>query len=167
MLLTLFVLDAQDSISVPWLLLLKVYSCYLQKSYWSNTGASKEFVDDESDPMQNRNFEPVSRDLKPGIQVRNLKKSFKNVTAVNKVSVNFYQGEITALLGHNGAGKTTTMSMLTGKEFSFIRMSVLHSFTSLRLSLRILQWNHETISPMYLFVLQFFLKLMNCKFYHR
>ncbi|XP_018909305.2 phospholipid-transporting ATPase ABCA3 isoform X1 [Bemisia tabaci] len=87
---------------------------FTKKSYWSNTGASKEFVDDESDPMQNRNFEPVSRDLKPGIQVRNLKKSFKNVTAVNKVSVNFYQGEITALLGHNGAGKTTTMSMLTG-----------------------------------------------------
>ena len=26
----------------------------------------------------------------------------------------FYEGQITALLGHNGAGKTTTMSMLTG-----------------------------------------------------
>lgn len=28
--------------------------------------------------------------------------------------MNFYNGEITALLGHNGAGKTTTMSILTG-----------------------------------------------------
>ena len=30
------------------------------------------------------------------------------------LSVKFYEGEITALLGHYGAGKTTTMQMLTG-----------------------------------------------------
>ena len=35
-------------------------------------------------------------------------------TAVDNLSLNFYEGEITALLGHNGAGKTTTISMLTG-----------------------------------------------------
>ncbi len=34
--------------------------------------------------------------------------------AVNGISLNIYEGQITALLGHNGAGKTTTMSMLTG-----------------------------------------------------
>lgn len=34
--------------------------------------------------------------------------------AVNSISLNMYEGQITALLGHNGAGKTTTMSMLTG-----------------------------------------------------
>jgi len=28
--------------------------------------------------------------------------------------VDFYKGQITALLGHNGAGKTTLMSILTG-----------------------------------------------------
>jgi len=34
--------------------------------------------------------------------------------AVNKVSIDIYEGDITALLGHKGAGKTTTMLMLTG-----------------------------------------------------
>ena len=34
--------------------------------------------------------------------------------AVDDLSLNLYDGEITALLGHNGAGKTTTISMLTG-----------------------------------------------------
>ena len=30
------------------------------------------------------------------------------------VSMDMYEGEITALLGHNGAGKTTLINMLTG-----------------------------------------------------
>ena len=30
------------------------------------------------------------------------------------MTLNIYEGQITALLGHNGAGKTTTISMLTG-----------------------------------------------------
>ena len=34
--------------------------------------------------------------------------------AVDNLSLNMYEGQITALLGHNGAGKTTTMSMMTG-----------------------------------------------------
>ena len=38
----------------------------------------------------------------------------KEIVAVEGTSLNIYQGQITALLGHNGAGKTTTMSMLTG-----------------------------------------------------
>lgn len=34
--------------------------------------------------------------------------------AVDGISLNMYEGQITALLGHNGAGKTTTISMLIG-----------------------------------------------------
>jgi ATP-binding cassette, subfamily A (ABC1), member 3 len=38
--------------------------------------------------------------------------------AVDNLSLNMFEGQITVLLGHNGAGKTTTMSMLTGNFFA-------------------------------------------------
>ena len=41
-------------------------------------------------------------------------KGSKKKIAVAEMTLNMYEGQITALLGHNGAGKTTTMSMLTG-----------------------------------------------------
>lgn len=36
--------------------------------------------------------------------------------AVQNLSMNMFEGQITVLLGHNGAGKTTTLSMLTGNR---------------------------------------------------
>lgn len=36
--------------------------------------------------------------------------------ALRGVSIDFYKGQITSLLGHNGAGKTTMMSILTGMK---------------------------------------------------
>ena len=46
------------------------------------------------------------------IVVRNLKKSFGDVKAVDGVSFEARDGEITVLLGPNGAGKTTALRML-------------------------------------------------------
>jgi len=46
------------------------------------------------------------------IVVKNLRKSFGKVKAVNGVSFTARDGEITGLLGPNGAGKTTTLRML-------------------------------------------------------
>ena len=40
--------------------------------------------------------------------------------AVDSLTVNFYENQITGLLGFNGSGKTTTMFMLCGK-LSFFR----------------------------------------------
>lgn len=46
------------------------------------------------------------------IKVSNLHKSFGKVKAVNGISFQANDGEITGLLGPNGAGKTTTLRML-------------------------------------------------------
>jgi len=51
------------------------------------------------------------------IQISNLKKSYKNVHALNGVNVNISNGEFFGLLGPNGAGKTTTINILTGLVF--------------------------------------------------
>jgi ABC-2 type transport system ATP-binding protein len=47
------------------------------------------------------------------IDVKNLKRTFGDFTAVNDITFNVAQGEIFAFLGPNGAGKSTTIKMLT------------------------------------------------------
>jgi ATP-binding cassette subfamily A (ABC1) protein 3 len=53
-----------------------------------------------------------------GIKISNITKIFKQLgtfkKAVNNLSLNIYEGQISVLLGHNGAGKSTTISMITG-----------------------------------------------------
>ncbi len=45
-----------------------------------------------------------------------LKKSFKNRTVVNDISVHIKRGECVGLLGPNGAGKTTSFYMIVGLQ---------------------------------------------------
>lgn len=47
------------------------------------------------------------------IEIRNLKKTFDNFTAVDSLNLQIETGEFFGLLGPNGAGKTTTISMLS------------------------------------------------------
>jgi ABC-2 type transport system ATP-binding protein len=50
----------------------------------------------------------------PALSVRNLRKSFGSVVAVDDVSFSLNRGELVGLLGPNGAGKSTTVSMIAG-----------------------------------------------------
>jgi len=46
------------------------------------------------------------------IEVRGLTKEFKEITAVDSLSLNVYRGDVFGFLGPNGAGKSTTIRML-------------------------------------------------------
>ncbi|XP_037335370.2 phospholipid-transporting ATPase ABCA1-like [Pungitius pungitius] len=87
-------------------------------SYWCGTASTAA-----ADPAALQNstehdeyLEKPSPNMKAGVSVRNLVKIYKTgkKLAVDGLSMDFYQNQITSFLGHNGAGKTTTMSILTG-----------------------------------------------------
>ena len=48
------------------------------------------------------------------IEIKNLRKSFGEVKAVNDLSFKVKKGELFAFLGVNGAGKSTTISIMCG-----------------------------------------------------
>uniref|UniRef100_A0A8C8BJC9 P-type phospholipid transporter n=1 Tax=Otus sunia TaxID=257818 RepID=A0A8C8BJC9_9STRI len=75
----------------------------VQESYWLGSRNPKA---EETTPTG----------LIPGVCIQNLVKIFANrpKPAIDGINITFYEGQITAFLGHNGAGKTTTMSILTG-----------------------------------------------------
>ena len=47
------------------------------------------------------------------IQVKELVKTYADLTAVDHISFNVEKGDVVGILGPNGAGKTTTMKILT------------------------------------------------------
>lgn len=101
---------------------------FLLPSYWRPEHYRRRRYADSSanakDDAKNNNLdpsvcEPAPSNMKAGISIKNLRKSFKAETggvkvAVDGLSLDMYEDQITALLGHNGAGKTTTISMLVG-----------------------------------------------------
>jgi multiple sugar transport system ATP-binding protein len=50
------------------------------------------------------------------VELRNIKKRFKDVTALDNVSFSINDGEFFVLLGPTGAGKTTTLRVIAGLE---------------------------------------------------
>ncbi|XP_045022765.1 phospholipid-transporting ATPase ABCA7 isoform X6 [Bubalus bubalis] len=87
-----------------------------RRSYWfgSQTPKGPAPVLAAQDP--NVLVEEAPPGLIPGVSIRGLEKRFPGnpQPALCGLSLDFYQGHITAFLGHNGAGKTTTMSILSG-----------------------------------------------------
>jgi ABC-2 type transport system ATP-binding protein len=70
------------------------------------------------DTIQKIMTQPLERkivsDGVPAIIIKNLVKTFEDVTAVDDVSLEIMEGELFSLLGPNGAGKTTTINILNG-----------------------------------------------------
>ena len=109
------------------------------KSYWCGTSHSKENqnnkvpvesklsnskeYDDDYDniAIDSQNFEAIPDHLRRKeddnqfIQINNLSKKFgSKFYAINNLTVEMFEDQIFALLGHNGAGKTTTINVLCG-----------------------------------------------------
>ena len=92
-----------------------------EKKFWVGDSDTKTLVDPNInfDPLfavAGQSFETEPKDEKIGVQIRNMTKIYPtgNKLAVDQLSINFYENQITSFLGHNGAGKTTTLSIITG-----------------------------------------------------
>ena len=70
--------------------------------------------------------------MKTAIKINDLTKKYKDVTAVDRLNLEIYEGELFSLLGVNGAGKTTTIKMLstlvkpTSGDADIFDYSILH-----------------------------------------
>ena len=57
---------------------------------------------------------PDLEENKPVLSLKDIMKVYPGVVALNKVSIDFYPGEVHALIGENGAGKSTFIKTITG-----------------------------------------------------
>ncbi|KAM9222080.1 ATP-binding cassette sub-family A member 10-like [Leptosomus discolor] len=96
----------------------------LKPSYWmrSRRVSAREMPRTAASPEEllGDDIEPVPPEFigKEAIRLNNIKKAYKKkgkkTEALRGLSLNIYEGQITALLGHSGAGKTTLLNVLSG-----------------------------------------------------
>ncbi|XP_049274469.1 phospholipid-transporting ATPase ABCA3-like isoform X2 [Rhipicephalus sanguineus] len=90
-----------------------------KKSYWYTEldhDSEMEGVAGQEGNNDDNVFEPPPPDAHTTIALSHVTKKFRgtNKKAVDDLSLEIFDGQLTVLLGHNGAGKTTTMNMITG-----------------------------------------------------
>ncbi|NXO13889.1 ABCAA protein, partial [Oriolus oriolus] len=99
---------------------------WLKASYWmrSRRRSSRDVPRSTANPEEllGDDVEPVPPEFlgKEAIRLHNIKKAYKKdkkTEALRGLSLNIYEGQITALLGHSGAGKTTLLNVLSGLSF--------------------------------------------------
>jgi ABC-type sugar transport system ATPase subunit len=61
-----------------------------------------------------KTFSDPSQVVQPTVEVQHISKRFPGVVALDDVSLQFFPGEIHAIVGENGAGKSTLMKILSG-----------------------------------------------------
>jgi len=62
----------------------------------------------------NKTTDEITNDKAPIIEARGISKRFPGVMALNNVSLQFFPGEVHAVVGENGAGKSTLMKIMAG-----------------------------------------------------
>lgn len=99
----------------PWFPFLPSYWCGSSAQHNQETAkvsSSEKLPSSEMEPVDEVQFG------QPSLRAIGLRKVFHSngieKIAVHDFSLDIYEQQVTALLGHNGAGKTTTFNMLTG-----------------------------------------------------
>ncbi|XP_068620524.1 ATP-binding cassette sub-family A member 17-like [Battus philenor] len=92
-----------------------------QKSFWSK---KSDVIESEligkvnRDPCYDKYFEEPPENAQEIVNVVKVQMVHKSnratVFALDNVSIKFYKGDITVIIGHNGAGKTTLISIIAG-----------------------------------------------------
>ena len=54
------------------------------------------------------------QEKKPVLSLKDIRKVYPGVVALDNVSIDFFPGEVHALIGENGAGQSTFIKTLTG-----------------------------------------------------
>uniref|UniRef100_A0A8C3N8J6 Uncharacterized protein n=1 Tax=Geospiza parvula TaxID=87175 RepID=A0A8C3N8J6_GEOPR len=95
---------------------------FLRPSYWlrGSSGSVGVRTGSSHDPVLGGDAEPMPPGFegKEAIRLHNIKKIYKknnkSIEALKGLSLNIYEGQITALLGHSGSGKTALLNVLSG-----------------------------------------------------
>jgi branched-chain amino acid transport system permease protein len=83
----------------------------LAKAAWRRIRKPAAPVDEPAGAL---NFDVARSGAGPMLQLRELKKHFGGVKAVDGIDIEVARGTVHALIGPNGSGKTTTLNMLNG-----------------------------------------------------
>uniref|UniRef100_A0A8C3VQ59 ABC transporter domain-containing protein n=1 Tax=Catagonus wagneri TaxID=51154 RepID=A0A8C3VQ59_9CETA len=112
------VFPGQYGVPQPWYF-------FLTRSYWFDQARIKRKEEMKDCPITpHKYFEAEPTSLVADVQIKHLYKKFGDQIAVNDMSLNLYEGQITVLLGQNGAGKTTILSILTGMYSALSRVYI-------------------------------------------
>ncbi|XP_053850721.1 ABC-type organic anion transporter ABCA8-like isoform X2 [Vidua macroura] len=111
---------------------------FLKASYWmrSRRGSARDVPRATANPEEllGDDVEPVPPEFlgKEAIRLHNIKKAYKKkdkkTEALRGLSLNIYEGQITALLGHSGAGKTTLLNVLSGLSFPLEGSATIYNY---------------------------------------
>ncbi|ODM97870.1 ATP-binding cassette sub-family A member 3 [Orchesella cincta] len=85
---------------------------FVTREFWGTRNVEMSKV--ETSSYKSEFHERTPKSLVPGIQIRNLTKTYGEVNALQRLNLTMFQNETFCLLGKNGAGKSSLINVLTG-----------------------------------------------------
>ncbi|CAG7726830.1 unnamed protein product, partial [Allacma fusca] len=95
-----------------------------KKSYWFGRAVSPDVSSSSNGHTYGENIEPPPVNGKAGIKIQGLSKVFGKQAAVKSLTINMYENQITALLGHNGAEVRDNLGLCPQHDVLFDELTV-------------------------------------------